>query len=136
MSTTDPRTGLQILDEQTCWDLVASKTVGRIAVAAANRPDIFPMNYAMDGHDVIFQTLPGIKLASAVLGKAVAFEVDDLNEDSHTGWSVVIHGVASEIEGTDALLAAEEMGIKPWAESPKFRYLRVTADNISGRRVV
>ncbi len=135
MTTTDPRTGLQILDEQTCWDLIATKTVGRIAVAVANRPDIFPMNYAMDGHDVVFQTLPGIKLAAAVLGKAVAFEVDDLSEETHTGWSVVIHGTATEIEGTEALLAATELGIKPWAEGPRFRYLKVTADNISGRRV-
>ena len=135
MSNIDPRTGLLILDEATCWELVASKQIGRIAVAAANRPDIFPMNYALDGQHLVFQTLPGIKLASAVLGKAVAFEIDEMDEEAHTGWSVVIHGVASEIEGTENLLAAEALGIRPWAESPKYRYLRLTADSISGRRV-
>ena len=35
----------------------------------------------------------------------------------------------------EAELHVESLGIRPWTDSPKFRYLRVTLENVSGRRV-
>ncbi|MEZ5340981.1 MAG: pyridoxamine 5'-phosphate oxidase family protein [Acidimicrobiales bacterium] len=65
MTTIDERTGLEILDEAACWALVNNCSVGRLAVAVGGRPDIFPMNYAVDDGSLVFLTLPGIKLAAA-----------------------------------------------------------------------
>ena len=41
-----------------------------------NQPDIFPINYVVDHGAVVFRTAEGTKLAAAVLGQGVAFEID------------------------------------------------------------
>lgn len=135
MGTTDPRTGLEVIDEAECWALAASKEIGRLAVSIANDPDVFPLNYRVDGRSIVIRTSPGLKLAAAVLGNPVAFEIDDLDDKTHSGWSVVIHGFGEEIEDVESWLAAEDLNIKPWADSAKSRYLRIAPDRISGRRV-
>lgn len=129
------RTGLDELSEDRCWELLGQKTVGRLAVTIAGHPDIFPVNYRIDHETIVVKTAAGLKLAAAVLGDSVAFEVDALDENAHTGWSVVLHGTAAEIEGTEELMEAEELGVKPWADSEKTRYFRVTPTSVTGRAV-
>jgi hypothetical protein len=132
--TVDPRTGLVSLSDDECWQLLRSHELGRLAVAADGRPDIFPVNYAVDGSDIVIRTAAGFKLAAAVLGPGVAFEIDGYDEERRAGWSVVVHGPAAEIEQTEELLRAEELKLEPWAEGDKPRYLRITATEVTGRR--
>ncbi len=68
--------GMEVLDPSQCWALVREADVGRLAVSVANRPDIFPINFIVDHGTVVFRTAEGTKLAAAVLGTSVAFEVD------------------------------------------------------------
>ncbi len=131
----DQRTGLEIISEEECWNLLAGRTVGRVVVSIANKPDIFPVNYKLDAQAIYVHTVPGTKLAGAVLGRAVAFEVDDLDEDARRGWSVVTHGVAREVEKIEEIMHVESLGISPWTDTPKFRYMKIEVDNISGRRI-
>jgi len=127
---------LDVVPESEAWELVGDRELGRLAVCIAGVPEIFPVNYRLDTDGaVVVRTAPGLKLAGAVLGGEVAFEVDDIDEAAHTGWSVVIHGRATEVAGTEARLHAEGLGVDPWVSSPKHRYLRVAPDRISGRRV-
>lgn len=131
----DERTGLEIIEEAECRTLLAGKEVGRIAVSIANKPDIYPVNFKMAGNRIVIHTIPGTKLAAAVLGTGVAFEVDEFDRDSRSGWSVVVHGYASEVEGTEAVMEAEALGIDPWVDNPKYRYLQIEIDEITGRRL-
>ena len=43
------------LAEHQCWALLRSQEVGRLAVAIANRPDIFPVNFVVDHASVVFR---------------------------------------------------------------------------------
>lgn len=129
------RTGLDVIDEAECWALVASRTVGRLGVSIKNRPDIFPVNYRVVDGALILRTAAGIKLAAATLGVGVAFEVDDFDEATHHGWSVVMHGTAHELESLGELMAAEANGPEPWATSDKDRFVRIDVDEITGRRI-
>lgn len=133
--TSNARTGLEKLPVDTCWELVAQQTVGRLAVAVDGQPDVFPVNYVVEDRTIVIHTMPGLKLASAIFGRGVAFEVDTLDADRRAGWSVVIQGKAEEITGTEPLLDAEALGIRPWAESPKYRYLRIQPTQVVGRRI-
>lgn len=133
--TFNDRTGLEELDEDQCWELLGSKSIGRLAVSITNHPDIFPVNYRLADRQVVVRSAPGIKLAAATLGTAVAFEVDSLDETAHTGWSVVLQGSAKEVQRPDELAAAEALGVEPWADSSKHRFFRITADRITGRRI-
>ena len=132
---TEAKPSLEELSEDQCWSFLARKRVGRLAVSIENRPDIFPVNYRIDDETIIVRTAPGLKLAAATLGRGIAFEVDSLDELNHTGWSVVIHGTASELQQLDELLAAERLLIEPWARGIKNRYLRIAPQRVTGRRI-
>ena len=129
------RTGLDVIDEEECWELAATKNVGRLAVSIKNRPDIFPVNYRVVDRTLLLRTAPGVKLAAATLGTGIAFEIDDLDEDTHHGWSVVMHGTAHELEGLGELMEAEAAAVETWASSRKDRFVRIEVDEISGRRI-
>ena len=134
MSVND-RTGLEELDEQQCWELASQRSIGRLAVSVGNKPDVFPVNYVVHDGTIIVKTSAGLKLAAATIGPGVAFEVDALDEQTHTGWSVVFRGVATEIEALDDIIEAESLGIQTWADSDKRRFLRITPSVITGRRI-
>ncbi|MDY7105838.1 MAG: pyridoxamine 5'-phosphate oxidase family protein [Actinomycetota bacterium] len=131
----DPRTGLVTIDPGECWQLLASNQVGRLAVNIAGRPDVFPINYALDGETIVFRTEGGTKLAGALLGSGVAFEVDEIDVAARTGWSVVVHGEAQEIGDVEGLLDAEDLPLDVWSPATKSRWVRIVPSEISGRRL-
>lgn len=133
--STNPRTGLDELDHDQSWELLGRRSVGRLAVSIDNKPDVFPVNYLLDEDTIVVRTAAGLKLAAAVLGAGVAFEVDTLDEESRTGWSVVVRGTAAEVTGLDDLLAAHELPLETWADSDKTRFLRITPEVVTGRAI-
>ncbi len=126
---------LQTLSEEECWEHLRSKVVGRLGVNVGRQPDIFPVNYLLDGDDIVIRTEPGTKLAAAIMGQNVAFEIDAFNEDDHTGWSVVVHGVARESRLLGNVMHDQELPIDPWAEGTKTRHLRITPLKVTGREI-
>ncbi len=130
----DTDTRMVILDEPACWALLEGQELGRLAVSIANVPDIFPINYVVDSHSIVFRTAPGTKMAAAVLGKGVAFEIDGYDSDRGEAWSVVIHGIAAQIEGWIEEEIANHLPLFPWNASPKYDFVRIDVDEISGRR--
>jgi uncharacterized protein len=120
------------LDEHQCWELLRSQEVGRLAVAIANHPDIFPINYVVDHASVVFRTAEGTKLAAAVLGESVAFETD--GESAGEAWSVVIKGQAVEIERMYEMFDALDLPLYPWHVAPKHRFVRILPELVTGRR--
>ena len=128
------RLGITILEANQSWALLRSSEVGRLAVSIGNYPDIFPVNFVVDHGTVVFRTAEGTKLAAAVLGTAVAFEVDGYDADAGEAWSVVIKGRAVEIERMQDVFDALELPLFPWHASPKHRFVRIEPDDVSGRR--
>lgn len=133
METRD-RSGMEVLEAAECWKLLAEAQVGRLAVAILDHPDIFPINHVVDDHTIVFRTAEGTKLAAAVLGRGVAFEVDGYDAESGQAWSVVLKGWATEIERVEDLLSAEDLPLFPWNAAPKSRWVRVEPQDVSGRR--
>ena len=43
------------LSEEECWNLLARRELGRLALAVNGEPDIFPVNYVVDGPRVLFR---------------------------------------------------------------------------------
>ena len=118
-----------------CWYLLGSTEIGRLAVAIRNRPDIFPVNYAVQDETIIINTAPGTKLAAAVLGRAVAFEADVIDPSTKTAWSVVVRGHAEEITELEELVEMDELGIEPWTPTTKTRFMRIIPEVVTGRRI-
>lgn len=117
-----------------CWERLEAMSVGRLAVAIAGKPDIFPINYVVDGNCVTFKTGAGTKFAAAALLHDVAFEIDGYEPQARTAWSVVIKGRAHEVERMEEVFAAEDLPLFPWAAHPKPNFVRITPTEITGRR--
>ncbi|HEX8802745.1 MAG TPA: pyridoxamine 5'-phosphate oxidase family protein [Acidimicrobiales bacterium] len=132
----DRRTGLEVLDIDTCLELLASEEVGRLAIGTGGAPLVVPVNYALDGETIVFRTDPGAKLDWAGRGGAT-FEIDGLDRDSRTGWSVVVSGRLEEVTRYDAatLERVSRLAVEPWAGGDKQHWLRLIPGSITGRRL-
>ncbi|MEO8749386.1 MAG: pyridoxamine 5'-phosphate oxidase family protein [Allobranchiibius sp.] len=132
--TTDPGSGVMILDASACWQLLRSTDVGRLAVATAEGPDIFPINFLVDQGTIVFRTSVGSKLAAAATDPNVAFEADGYEPEAGQAWSVVVKGRAEEIRRLHELVDTTTFPLFPWHAGPKNRFVRIAARAISGRR--
>lgn len=136
--TTSPtdRNGLEVLPLATCLELAASVPLGRVAVVERGQPLVLPVNHLVVGSAIVFQSTAGSKLEAALLDRAAAFEVDDYDETTRTGWSVVARGHVELVLDTELLDELDRMGSPAWSEHAEDgRWVALRADEISGRRL-
>lgn len=126
--------GLAILEPQECQALLATQRIGRVGLATP-APMVLPVQYAMFDGDVVFRTAPGEKLIAAVLGRTVAFEIDDFDSSAMTGWSVVVVGTPEEVTDRSELARMQELDLHPWAGELRDRFVRIRTQELTGRRV-
>lgn len=122
------------LDAATCWALLRTVAVGRLAVVSEGEPEIFPINHIVDHGSIVFRTADGTKLTAALGEGSVAFESDGFDADTAEAWSVVLKGTASRVHDVDDLLAASLLPLAPWHGAPKHQFVRIVPGQISGRR--
>jgi nitroimidazol reductase NimA-like FMN-containing flavoprotein (pyridoxamine 5'-phosphate oxidase superfamily) len=127
--------GLEVLPRDECVALLASATVGRIAITANALPVILPVNFVLFDDHIVVRTGRGTKLDAATRNTVVAFEVDELDYADMTGWSVVVTGVARELTAPDELAVVSATPAARWAPGPAGRYIAISTDMISGRRI-
>jgi nitroimidazol reductase NimA-like FMN-containing flavoprotein (pyridoxamine 5'-phosphate oxidase superfamily) len=125
-------TGVRILTDDTCWELLRSETLGRLAVVAEDGVDVFPVNYLVDRGTILFRSAPGSKLADIAHDPVVALEVDGC-DDRHR-WSVVVRGTAHRLDADDDIEASGVLGLATLTHDPKFNYVRISPRVLSGRR--
>jgi nitroimidazol reductase NimA-like FMN-containing flavoprotein (pyridoxamine 5'-phosphate oxidase superfamily) len=125
---------VQNLEHHECWAMLRTVSVGRLAVLADGRPDIFPINYAVDGGTLVFRTGEGTKLGSASKGAAVALEADGVDPGSGLAWSVVAKGTADVVSGTEQVMDTAQLYLFPWQAGKKDAFVRITPDSLTGRR--
>ncbi len=135
MAETSDTQPLTDLSEETCWTRLRAGQVGRLVVAVGSQPDIFPVNYVVEYDEIIVRTAEGTKLAAAIMGGRVAFEIDEIDADHHTGWSVVVHGTAREADNLLDVMHDEEIDTSPWADGAKLRVVHITPGHVTGRSI-
>lgn len=118
------------LDKDECRHLLRDGRVGRIAWEAGPGPRILPVAYQVVGESVLFRTSHGSELAGLLERVPVAFEVDDVDVETETGWSIVVHGTSGP---ADAGLLVELPN--PWAPGERTVVVAITIDEITGRAV-
>jgi len=124
------------IPQDECLDLLRSKTLGRMAyVARAGVPDIAPVNYVVSGSDVLVRSGPGPKLQAAERRELVAFEVDDVDDEATTGWSVVLVGRAHRLTPAQLQSFGEGELPVPWVSGPRHSVIRIRPTRITGRRL-
>jgi nitroimidazol reductase NimA-like FMN-containing flavoprotein (pyridoxamine 5'-phosphate oxidase superfamily) len=134
MASTD-HGGLQVIPEDECLRLLGGATLGRVALSIGALPVVLPVNFAMDDGDVVLRTNKGTKLNAALAGAVVAFEADEYDAVYHTGWSVLVTGVARVVTLPDELSRLKELPLRPWAPGERDDYVRIARHTVTGRRI-
>ncbi|MFD5277672.1 pyridoxamine 5'-phosphate oxidase family protein [Pseudarthrobacter sp. NPDC058362] len=124
----------EILDPDECWKLLAEAKVGRLAVIADGHPDVFPVNFMVDGHTLVFRTGAGTKQQAIASDSVVALEADALSGEFGLAWSVVVKGRAEDTRSTGEELNKIRRGLFPWQGVGQEHLIRITPDSITGRR--
>lgn len=137
MRLIDTHSGMEVIDRDECLRLLAMHMygVGRLAVLDGVHPVIIPVNYAMDEDRVVFRTAPGTKLDAAMRGAPVCFELDEVDPEHHTGWSVVVKGHADIVTSPRDLLRLGAHPLKAWAEGDRPNWVAIRPDVVTGRRI-
>jgi len=125
----------QELTKSECFALLARERVGRVAVVDDLGPVVFPVNFVLDRHMVVFRTDEGTKLDAACRGSRVAFEIDGTGTAAHTGWSVLVRGEAIEVTDPIELARLRKLPLDPWAPGAKGHYVRILPAALTGRRI-
>src|SRR5437763_12287952 len=107
--------GLEILPFDECLRLLASVPVGRVGFFADGEMVILPVNHAVDGQNLVFRTARGSKLSAAEGQDLVAFEADEYDEQTRSGWSVLVNGRAEVVYEEAEVQRMSRLGLDPWA---------------------
>jgi nitroimidazol reductase NimA-like FMN-containing flavoprotein (pyridoxamine 5'-phosphate oxidase superfamily) len=127
-------TSFRELSESRCAELLAAHAVGRVAWQAPDGPQILPVSYAMHDNRIVLRTSPYGPLSQLIRRCAVAFEVDELDLETSTGWSILVRGTAESLAQPTELVGLWTLdGPTPWATGIRNVFIAITARTISGR---
>jgi len=118
-----------------CLDLLRTQEIGRVVFCDDRGPLALPVNFVVQDGTVLVRTAPSNSVARHLSESSTcAFEVDVIEPERHTGWSVLVRGSASVVRHLSADPQAHWPG--PWAAGSRHLLLRITPEELSGRRLV
>ena len=129
---------LVVLHAEECRRLLATREFGRIGLADGPFPVILPVNYVLDGEAVVIRT-DSAKITAAADHTRVAFEVDDVDQHTRSGWSVLVQALAEEVTGARRDELVERLRTAagaPWAPGEHGHWIRLIPKVVTGRRIV
>jgi uncharacterized protein len=125
---------LKDLAERECLELLASRVLGRVALIVDGEARVFPVNYLLDGGEIVFRTDEGTKLDAARAGAMATFEVDHSDPMYHTGWSVMATGRLAAVTDPDGLRRVRGLPVRAWGRTGQ-HWVRLPITSLSGRRI-
>lgn len=121
------------LDREECLRLLATQSVGRLAVTQPGwAPHVVPVNYVLLRDSIVFRSDRGTKLRLLVT-EPVSFEVDFVDSFHRTGWSVLVQGLAYQASKWE--IEVEDLHVEPFAPGKKDYWARLVPRSITGRRI-
>ncbi|MGY1744191.1 pyridoxamine 5'-phosphate oxidase family protein [Blastococcus sp. SYSU D00695] len=134
MSTT-PDPVLVPLTPGECHRLLGTAPIGRLAFTVGALPTIEPVHFAVRDDEVLIPTRRGSKVQAASRGAVVAFEVDDVDVATRTGWSVTVVGPSRVLSDAGEVAALHAAGLAPWVPAGQACVVAVRISRITGRRL-
>ncbi|MDR1767365.1 MAG: pyridoxamine 5'-phosphate oxidase family protein [Propionibacteriaceae bacterium] len=120
----------EALGDDECRSLLRQGAVGRVVWSAGDGLEALPVCYRMSGQDIFFAADPESVLGELARPTAVAFQIDDIDVDTQTGWSVLVRGRARRWDGADASAPP-----RPWAPGERPLVVVVEPQTYTGRVV-
>ena len=127
--------GLVALEVDECLALLEVTEVGRLAFIDGDELTVLPVNYRLVEGAIVYRTGFGHVLDTLSTGPRVAFEIDGMDPQTWTGWSVLVRGRAEEVADVAELEQLRESPPRPWAPGTREHYVRILPSHITGRRI-
>lgn len=128
--------GFRELGRQECLRLLAKVPVGRIVHTRQALPAVLPVNFGLDTDgSVLLRTSAASELVQAIDGTVVAFEADEIDADTHSGWSVVVTGSATVVTDPTERERLTRTGPRSWVPSPEEVFVRIEPELVTGREL-
>jgi nitroimidazol reductase NimA-like FMN-containing flavoprotein (pyridoxamine 5'-phosphate oxidase superfamily) len=124
---------LAVLSREQCLRLMATAVVGRIIYTRHAMPAVELVNFTVDAGDIVIRTAPSGKLLAAIQGAVVAFEADDYDPVTRSGWSVTAVGHAREVTSPADTGMLRTTGPHPWVPGDHPYFVRITPGQLTGR---
>ena len=134
---TRPRQAIDLTEDE-CWQLLRSTSLGRVVFTHHAMPAIRPVNHFVDGQAIIIRSHLGAAIVSRAGtgdGTVVCYEADDLDATRHTGWSVIVTGLARLVR-EPAAIERYERALEPWIAGQMDHVISIEPRFISGIRLV
>lgn len=125
---------LEAMSHRESIAMLAGASVGRVVFTVAALPAIVPVTFAVYGDAIVMRTSAGTRLALAADHGVLAFEADDVDAVTRTGWSVVVTGIAELV--TDPVQRGVIHGlVEPFAPGHNDVCVWLPMAVVTGRRV-
>ena len=134
MNTTDAKP-LATLSQAEAFALLGTQEVGRLVYTRRALPAVTPVNFVLHEGAIWIWTASASSMAQAVRGAVVAFEVDRLDGETRSGWSVVVLGVAELVMDQAEVERAGAFGPEPWIPGRKEHLIKIPLTRVTGRRI-
>ena len=145
-----------------CWQLLASVPIGRVVFTHRAMPAIRPVNHLVEGRTIIIRTHLGAAIASRASlggttdtsgeagaagtagsaggrdeeqGSVVCYEADQIDAARHTGWSVIVTGLARLVTDPGAIARYADT-LEPWMAGDMNQVVAIEPRFVSGIRLV
>ena len=129
---------LEEIGRDECLGLLRGQSIGRLAVADHGYypPHIVPVNFVLDGDNVVFRSDAGLKFRLSILAEhSVSFEVDEIQPEGPLSWSVVVQGRAELLADDEAATLEYVSWLHPLAPGDRPQLVRIVPYTITGRRL-
>jgi uncharacterized protein len=123
------------LDRAESMRLLPSVRVGRLIFTVNALPAVRLMNFAVVGERIVLRTAAGTTVARKAHDLIVAFEADDLDAATSSGWSVVVTGRAARVTDPELIARYRKVPLVPWAPGERDQFVTITTEVVEGRRV-
>ena len=132
---------LEELTEAESLGLIEQAQIGRIGFSGRYGPIVWPVDYKVVDGSVVFRVAVGssigedLRTGIADAEYKVAFEIDEIDAATRTGWSVMIQGAAHHVDDEQERQAVLGAGIEPWPGGQREQFVQIRPTVISGRRI-
>ncbi|MGY1637664.1 pyridoxamine 5'-phosphate oxidase family protein [Geodermatophilus sp. SYSU D00742] len=122
------------LDDPDCRSLLSTVRIGRLGYTRDALPAIAPVSFCVHRDEIVIPSRSGSHLVPRTSGAVVAFQVDSLDPDTCTGWTVTVVGPSRSVTDHTEIAALDRL---PWPRPalwPDRCYISVAMGLVAGWR--
>ncbi len=128
----DSGEGMETLASSECESRLRAGGVGILALVGEGAPRLRPVNFAVQEGRIVIRTGEGCIFEAAHDAQPASFVVSEIDRFEHSGWSVIVTGRLEVCESVEELIG---LPLRPWARATKDRFVALSIEEVSGRRI-